>query len=61
MVKKTENHMKAPKCASFVANMRQLFTNAEVTVTKVKENEVEIGAYYDPPALTHEQVWAKKS
>jgi hypothetical protein len=35
--------MKAPKCASFVAQMRNVFTNAEVTVVYVRENEVAVG------------------
>jgi hypothetical protein len=61
MVKKTENHMKAPKCASFVANMRQVFTNAEVIVAYVKENEVCIGEPIpDPEPLTFETLWGKQ-
>jgi hypothetical protein len=35
--------MKAPKCASFVARMRNVFGNAEVKVLWVKEGDVELG------------------
>jgi hypothetical protein len=56
MNEKTTNHMKAPQCASFVANMRQNFTNAEVTVLYVKENDVCIGAPLADPELTQEML-----
>jgi hypothetical protein len=52
VVKKTENHMKAPKCASFVAQMRNVFTNAEVTVVYVRENDVAIGEKPQDEAAT---------
>lgn len=38
---RTRNHMKAPRSASFVASLRQVF--GEVKVLYVKENDVEIG------------------
>ena len=47
MTEKTTNHMKAPKCASFVANMRQVFGNDQVTVTYVSENDVHLGEPLD--------------
>lgn len=56
MVKKTENHMRAPKSASFVAQMRQTFGNAEVTVIYVNENDVCIGAPLPDPELTLEML-----
>jgi hypothetical protein len=39
----SSNHLKAPKCASFVARMRNVFGNANVQVLYVKEGEVELG------------------
>jgi hypothetical protein len=44
--------MKAPKCASFVAQMRNVFTNAEVTVVYVRENDVAIGEKPEDEAAT---------
>ena len=58
MTEKTTNHMKAPKCASFVANMRQTFGNDQVTVIYVKENDVHLGEpidlnpVFDPNAVS---------
>lgn len=41
--KQTHNHMRAPKSASFVANMRKAFGSDNVLVTYVKENDVSLG------------------
>ena len=43
MTESTSNHMKAPKCASFVARMRQAFGADQITVLYVKEGEVTLG------------------
>lgn len=43
MTESTSNHMKAPKSASFVARMRNVFGNAQVQVLYVKEGPVELG------------------
>jgi hypothetical protein len=56
MNEKTTNHMKAPKSASFVAQFRQVFTNAEVAVTMVNENDVCIGERLPDPVLTQEML-----
>ena len=40
---KTSNHMKAPKSAAFVAEMRQVFGAENVEVLYVKEGNVELG------------------
>lgn len=43
MTEKTTNHMHAPKSASFVANLRNVFGNDQVKVLYVKEGKVELG------------------
>jgi hypothetical protein len=50
MTEKTTNHMKAPKSASFVANLRQVFGADQVTVLYVKENNVQLGEPVDMAA-----------
>jgi hypothetical protein len=40
---KTKHHMKAPRSASFVASLRNVFGNENVKVLYVKEGEVELG------------------
>lgn len=44
MTESTSNHMKAPKSASFVAQHRNVFGNANVQVLYVKERDVLLGA-----------------
>jgi hypothetical protein len=43
MSEKTSNHMRAPHSASFVAAMRNVFGNENVSVLYVKENDLLIG------------------
>lgn len=43
MSKKTANHMRAPKSASFVAAMRNVFGNENVEVLHVNENDLVLG------------------
>ena len=40
---KTKNQEKAPMCAQFVEDMREVFGVEQVTVLYVKEGEVELG------------------
>lgn len=42
----SKNHEKAPLCAEFVRQMREVF--GEVTVLYVKENDLEIGSPAEP-------------
>jgi hypothetical protein len=52
MAPSTSNHMKAPKCASFVAKMRNVFGNAEVKVVYVNEGDVQLGEKPQDEAAT---------
>jgi len=43
MTAKTSNHQKAPICAEFVKQMREVFGQDQVKVTFVKEGSVQLG------------------
>ncbi len=43
MSESSSNHDKAPICAAFVKEMREVFGEDQVKVTYVKEGELEIG------------------
>lgn len=43
MTPQTSNHEKAPECAEFVKEMREVFGADQVRVLYVKEGEFEIG------------------
>ena len=57
MTEWTSNHMRAPGSASFVAQHRQVFGNANVQVLYVKENGVELG---QPDQHTYATVFQAK-
>jgi hypothetical protein len=46
MGQKSSNHAKAPICAAFVEEMREVF--GEVVVLYVKENDFELGKPSEP-------------
>ena len=44
-----KNQEKAPQCAKFVENMREVFGADQVTVLYVKEGDVELGELVEAP------------
>jgi hypothetical protein len=45
----SENQAKAPKCAEFVAQMREVFGADQIKVLYVKEGKVELGEFVRVP------------